>query len=125
MNRVMRTSASLAVGVAEVDTGLVALGFGQFAFLFLVFGEFLVGVGERVARSEHGVGLGGESLLLAQSAEFVADLTDGPLNGLHFDEQIAHLFEKVVKVVRTKHVRKACGFQMANVLAACYFWDEI
>ena len=54
----------LAVGIAEVDTGLVAPGFGQFAFLLFVFGELLIGVGERVARSEHGVGLGGESLLL-------------------------------------------------------------
>jgi hypothetical protein len=35
-----------AVGVAEVDARLVAPGLGGFAFLFLVFGEFLVGVRE-------------------------------------------------------------------------------
>ncbi len=89
MNRVMRTSASLAVGVAEVDAGLIALGFGQFAFLLLVFGKFLVGVGERVARSEHGVGLGGLFFLLAHGAEFVANLAEGRFNGFHFDEKVA------------------------------------
>jgi hypothetical protein len=35
-----------AVGIAEVDARLVAPGLGGFAFLFLVFGEFLVGIRE-------------------------------------------------------------------------------
>src|SRR5260370_24221834 len=95
-------AASLAVGVAEVDAGLVALGFGQFAFLFLVFGQFLVRVGERVARSEHGVGLGSLFLFLAQGAEFMADLPERRFDGLHFDEKIADFFGKVVKMVRAK-----------------------
>jgi hypothetical protein len=107
-----------AVGIAEVDARLVASGLGGFAFLFLVFGEFLVGVGERVARGEHGVGTAGLFLLLAQGAEFMADLTDGTLDGLHFDEQVADFFEKVVKMVGTKYVGKSSGFQMDNVLAA-------
>jgi len=50
----------------------------------------LVGVGKGVARSEHGVGLGGQLLLLAQGAEFVADLTDRPFDRFHFHEQITH-----------------------------------
>src|SRR5258708_19235763 len=103
MNRVMRASASLAVGVAEVDAGLIALVFGQFAFLFLVFGKFLVSVGERVARSEHGVGLGSLFFLLTQGAEFVADLAERRFDGFHFHEKVADLFEKVVKLVRAKH----------------------
>jgi hypothetical protein len=48
----------------------------------------------------------------------MADLTDGTLDGLHFDEQVADFFEKVVKMVGAKHVGKACGFQLDNVLAA-------
>jgi len=55
----------------------------------------------------------------------MADLTDGTLDGLHFDEQIADFFEKVVKVVGTKYVGKARGFQMDNVLAAGQFRDQI
>jgi hypothetical protein len=113
-----------AIGVAEVDARLVAPGFGQFAFLFLVFGELFVGVGERIARSEHGIA-SGLFFLLPQRAEFMADLTDGALDGLHFDEQIADFFEKVVKMVGSKHVGKARGFQMDNVLAAGLFRDEI
>jgi len=113
-----------AIGIAEVDAGLVAPGFGQFAFLFLVFGEFLVGVGKGVARSEHGVGLGGQLLLLAQGAEFVADLTDRPFDRFHFHEQITHFFKKIMKVVRTENVRKARGFQMNNELGAGQFGNE-
>src|SRR6266567_7744627 len=118
MNRVMRTSASLAVGVAEVDTRPIALGFGQFAFLFLVFGKFLVSVGERVARSEHGVGLGGLFFLLAKGAEFVANLAERRFDGFHFHEKVADLFEKVVKMVGAKHVGEPRGFKIADVLAA-------
>jgi len=83
-----------AIGIAEVDAGLVAPGFGQFAFLFLVFGEFLVGVGKGVARSEHGVGLGGQLLLLAQGAEFVADLTDRALRSLSLPRADHSLFQE-------------------------------
>src|SRR6266436_9657004 len=125
MNRVMRTSASLAVGVAEVDAGLIALGFGQFAFLLLVFGKFLVSVGERVARSEHGVGLGGLFFLLAHGAEFVANLAEGRFNGFHFDEKVADFFEKIMKMVGAKHVGEAGGFKIADVLAAGQFRDEV
>src|ERR1700719_2402116 len=107
-----------SVGVAEIDARLVASGLGGFAFLFLVFGEFLVGVRERVARGEHGVGATSLLLFLAQGAEFMADLTNGALDGLHFDEQVADFFEKVVEMVGAKHVGKACGFQLDNVLAA-------
>ena len=122
---------SLAVGVAKVDTGL-APGFGQFAFLLLVFGEFFVGIGEGIARSEHGV-TPGLFLFLAQRAEFVADLPDWAFDGLHFDEQITDFFEKVVKVVRAKHIGEPRGFQIFFTAAdssrryATYhmFWDGI
>src|SRR5260370_40155532 len=119
----MKPSDPLAVRVAEVDTGL-APGLGGFAFLFLVFSEFLVGVGERVARGEHGVA-SRLFFLFAQGPKFVADLADGTLDDLHFDEQIADFFEKVVKMIGAKDVGKARRFQTANVLAASQFWNEI
>src|SRR6266699_1805405 len=118
MNRVMMTSASLAVGVAEVDAGPIALGFGQFAFLFLVFGKFLVSVGERVARSEHGVGVGGLFLLLTQGAEFVADMASRRFDGFLFHEKVADLFEKVVKMVRAKHIGEPRSLKIADILTA-------
>src|SRR5260370_1710663 len=119
----MKPSDPLAVRVAEVDTGL-APGLGGFAFLFLVFSEFLVGVGERVTRGEHGVA-SRLLFLLAQGPELVADLADGTLDDLHFDEEIADFFEKVVKMVGAKDVGKARSLETANVLAASQFWNEI
>src|SRR2546429_6506579 len=65
-------------------------------FLPLVFGNFLLGVRKRVARSEHGIqGL----LLLAKGAKFAAHQADGRLNDLDFDQQIADFLEEVMKVV--------------------------
>src|SRR5260370_281095 len=119
----MKPSDPLAVRVAEVDTGF-APGLGGFAFLFLVFSEFLVGVGERVTRGEHGVA-SRLLFLLAQGPELVADLADGTLDDLHFDEEIADFFEKVVKMIGAKDVWKARSLETANVLAAGQFWDEI
>ncbi len=57
--------------------------------------------------------------------ELVADLADGTLDDLHFDEEIADFFEKVVKMIGAKDVWKARSLETANVLAAGQFWDEI
>jgi len=84
----VRQQNHLAVRAAKIGARLVAAGLGRFGFLALVFSEFFVSVRERIPRCEHGVAPR-LFLFLAQGAEFVADLADGALDGLHFNEQIA------------------------------------
>jgi len=55
----------------------------------------------------------------------VADLPDWAFDGLHFDEQITDFFEKVVKVVRAKHIGEPRGFQVSHVLAASRLWNKV
>src|SRR5215475_12023605 len=84
------------VGVAEVGADAIAAGFGGLGFLLFVFGEFLVGVREGVAGGEHGIGAAVLALFLPDLAELVADLSKRCFDRLHFDEQVAYLFEEVV-----------------------------
>ena len=94
-----------AVGAAEVGARLVAAGPGGFRFLAFVFGKLFVGVGKGIPRSKHGIGSSGLLLLFAQSSKFVADLPDRPLNGFHFDEQVADLFQNDKGAARRGAVR--------------------
>src|SRR6266853_2432864 len=55
----------------------------------------------------------------------MADLPDGAFDGLHFDEEVADFFKKVMKVIGAKHVREARGFQMNQELAAGCLWDQV
>ena len=64
-------------------------------------------------------------LLHAQGPKFVADLAERRFDGLHFDEKVADLFQEIVKMVRTNHVGHVADLEMADVLAAAGFRDEI
>jgi hypothetical protein len=114
-----------AVGAAEVGAGFVAARLGGFAFRALVFGELFVGVGEGIARSEHGIGAAGLLLFLAQGAELMADLAERRFNGFYFDEEVTDLFKEVVKMVRANDVGHMVDLEMADVLASARFRDEV
>src|SRR2546429_7236402 len=90
-------------------------------FLPLVFGNFLLGVRKRVARSEHGIqGL----LLLAKGAKFAAHQADGRLNDLDFDQQIADFLEEVMKVVGANYIRQACRLDLWGELPLARFGND-
>ncbi len=55
----------------------------------------------------------------------MANLADRAFDGLHFDEQIADFFEKVVKVVRTKYIGHPRPFQRSKVLGAGHFRYQV
>src|SRR5579885_3556883 len=71
---------------AMVRSRLVPFGAKRLGFLPFVFGEFLVGVAEGVARGKHRIGPAGLLLLLTGRTELMPHLTDGPLDGLHFHQ---------------------------------------
>lgn len=48
----------------------------------------------------------------------MANLAQRDVNGFHFDEQVADFFQKIMKMVRAKDVRKPRGFESLHVLSA-------
>src|SRR5713226_4359124 len=94
------------VGIAEIDAALGTLVLQGLAFGAFILGDFFFGVGEGIARGEHGVGLGGFFLFLAQLAKLVAHLANRRVDGFDFHQQIADFFQKIVKMERAQHIRE-------------------
>ena len=110
--------------VAEISTRFLAFGLGQGGFLAFVFGNFFFSVGVRVARSEHGIGLGSLTLFLAQTSKFITDLAQRGIYCFHFDEQVTDFLQKIVQVVGANDVGELGLFERPDVLAARHFRNK-
>ena len=115
---------SLAVGIAEIGARFVASRLGLFSFLAFVLGELFVGIGKGVARGEHGIGTARLLLFLSQGAELMADLAQRRFDCFYFDEEIADLFQEIVKVIGPDHIGETRDFELDDVLAAARFGNQ-
>ena len=114
----------LAIGVAEIAEVFAALVAAELAFLAFVFGEFFFRVGIGFAGCKHRIGARGLAFLLAEPAEFVADLAERSINCFDFDQQVADFFQKIVEVVGANNVGEFRLFELTDELAAGHFGDE-